>query len=259
MDFLKKLLPSANFYSSLAVVAITVFALVSLKRYTKGHLKRKMSDGKALIHTQFVANILKYVIIGFCIITVLQINGVNVSSLVAGLGVAGIIVGFALQDILKDLIMGTNLVWDNFFDVGDVVRYKNIEGKVIYFNIKVTKIHDIYTGNILTVCNRNISEIEKVSDELYITLPAPYGADVNTVKTAICEICQSALGIENVKTCDFLGTDGFADNCVNYKIKATCPPEFKLKVRRQILSLTQSVFDKYGICIPYPQIDVHMN
>lgn len=82
---------------------------------------------------QTLYDVIKYAILLGAALTVLQIYHINVTSLVAGLGLASAIVGLALQDVLKDSIMGVHLLSDYFFEVGDVVRYGDYEGVVISF------------------------------------------------------------------------------------------------------------------------------
>ena len=71
---------------------------------------------------------------------ILQINGVNVSSIIAGVGVVSVIIGLALQDALKDIIMGVNVLVDDYFSLGDIVKLDDIEGKVVEIGIKNIKI-----------------------------------------------------------------------------------------------------------------------
>ena len=75
-------------------------------------------------------NVLRYLLLLVTILLILQINGINVTSLVAGLGIVSAVVGLALQDILKDVIMGLHILSGRFFSVGDAVRYGIMEGIV---------------------------------------------------------------------------------------------------------------------------------
>ena len=55
------------------------------------------------------------------VLTILQIFGINVSSMLAGVGIASIVIGFALQDALKDIIRGFEIVSDGFYEIGVVI------------------------------------------------------------------------------------------------------------------------------------------
>ena len=259
MEKLKEVLMSPKLWLSIVVIAVAAAIWLIVKRYAKRFITKRQESGKKTSNSHFVTAVIKYLILIFTAVTVLQINGINVTSLVSGLGIAGIIVGFALQDILKDLIMGTNIVWDGFFAVGDVVKYKNIVGKVTEFNIKVTKIYDINTGNMFTVCNRNISEIERVSDWLDIIVPTSYGEDDKRMREICADICRETEKLPDVSSCDFLGTDEFAASQINYRLRIHCPPELKAPMRRACLGIIQDAFGREGVQIPFPQLDVHMD
>lgn len=258
MEEIKQFLLSPKLWLSAVILVASVALWIILRKCVRSFITKSDIHGKKETNIRFGAIIVKYIIAVFAIITVLQINGINVTSLITGLGIAGIIIGFALQDILKDLIMGTNIVWDEFFSVGDVVRYGNIEGKIIHFNIKVTKIADVNTGNIFTVSNRNVSEIEIISDWLDIKIPAPYEENAGRMREICEEIRAELAGIPEVTSCEFLGTDEFADSLVNYRVRLHCPPELKNPIRRKSLGIIQDVYEKNGISVPYPQADIHI-
>ena len=259
MEKFKDFMLSSHLWLSVIVLAAAFILSERLRKYAKKRCKKAMGvSGKRVTNIQIISNIVKYVIWVFAIVTVLQINGVNVSSLVTGLGVAGVIVGFALQDILKDLIMGSSIVMDEFYSVGDVVKYKDIEGKVVYFNIKVTKIRDVNNGNLITISNRNISEIELVSDWRDILVPVSYDSDNKAVKKAFDEICAAALKNEYVKDCYLTGLDEFCDSSVNYRLRVHSDPFEKAQAKRAVNVIIRDVFENNGITIPFPQSDVHI-
>ena len=65
-------------------------------------------------------NILKYVIIILAILSILSLFGINVKTMVAGLGITATIIGLALQDTFKDIINGISIITENYFIVGDM-------------------------------------------------------------------------------------------------------------------------------------------
>ena len=64
------------------------------------------------------------------VLTVLEIFGINVTSMLAGVGIAGIIIGVALQDSLKDIIRGFVIISDNYYEMGDVIKFGENVGVV---------------------------------------------------------------------------------------------------------------------------------
>lgn len=258
MESFKAFLLSPKFFLSVITIVICFVVWFLIKRFTRRLLKKDSVYGKRETNVRYTVNLFKYLIFIFGVVVVLQLNGINVTSLVAGLGIAGIIVGFALQDILKDLIMGTTIVWDEFFSVGDVIRYGDIEGKVIRFNMKVTTIKDINTGSIFTVSNRNISEIEIISDWFDMDLPSPYEEPAEKMRDVMKLICCKIEKLDDITSCEFLGTNEFADSSINYRIRLHCSPEIRNAIRRKALSVVQDIYQENKISIPFPQIDIHM-
>lgn len=256
---IEKYFLSFKFFSSVFTIIIAIAVLLFMRKYVRKYLKDKKIVGRKAITIQLVNTIVKYIVIVLSIVFVLQINGVNVNSLVAGLGIVGIVVGFALQNMLQDFIMGGTIIADEFYSVGDVVKYKDIVGKVVFFNIRVTKIKDANTGNIFSVSNRKIDEIEKVSDRLALLMPIGYNANKEAVEKSCEEIAKRIAKLEFVKRCDKFEIDEFCDSFIQYRLLICCNPYKKNQVRRSANRIISDVFSENKLEIPYPQLDVHMD
>ena len=210
----------------------------------KEHLARSVSTG------------VKYILAFLTVLTVLQINGINVGSLVAGLGLASAVVGLALQDILKDAIMGMHIVTDRFYSVGAVVSYNGVEGVVVDFTAKTTKLRCLDDNSTLSICNRNISEIRKLSNFSSIDVPLSYEEDVHRIHQVLEDLCSRIRQVEGVEDCVYKGTGSFGDSAVIYKIFLYCPPEVKYAMRRAAMKILQEGLLEAGLSIPYNRLDV---
>ena len=135
---------------AIAIIAFVIYKAIELtiNKVLEKDLKVKKLDRKSRTVFTLFTNVIKYVVFVIAIVLILQIHGVNVNSLVAGLGLVSVIVGLAIQDPLKDIISGMNIVKDEYFAVGDSVRIDDIEGKVIEMGVRTTKIQDFKYGNI---------------------------------------------------------------------------------------------------------------
>ena len=91
---------------------------------------------------KLLENIFKYIIFIVVILFILEAYGIDTKSLIAGIGVAGVVLGLALQDILKDLISGLSIMLDNYFVIGYIVEYEGFTGEVVEFGLKSTKIRN---------------------------------------------------------------------------------------------------------------------
>ena len=258
MEHVKNYLLTPKPWVSLAAIGFCFLVWIFVKRGFE-HFLRK-GKGRHSVNLRVGENIIKYMMILMAVITVLQINNVNVTSLITGLGIAGVVVGFALEDLLRDIINGANIVWDEFFSVGDVVRYHGqgamIEGKVIDFTLKATKIRDLNTGNTVTVSNRNISEIEVLSDWVGLVLPSPYSVPADRMRSICQTMCRRIAELPDVYSCDFLGTDEFAESQISYKLLMHCDPERKTILRRKALGTIQGILAENGIDVPFNRVDV---
>jgi len=261
MDKILQFITSEKFVSSVITVGVALGLWALLKRFfaTMGE-KAAQSGGaygrKAAI-LRNVQSAVKYVIIAIAALTVMQSFGVNISSFIASFGIASAIVGLALQDMLKDIIMGVHIVTDKFYAVGDVVRYNGMEGVVVSFNIRTTKLKNIMDGSILTLCNRNVSEISVVSDLVDMDIPLAYEEEPKHVHKTLSEIAEHISECEGIKSCEYKGTQRFEDSAIIYKLRFFCDPEKKGDMWRKAIAIVQEGLADAGISIPYNQLDIH--
>lgn len=243
-----------------AALTVGAFALwLAVSKAHKHYVSAGKAKGEKATVVRVISGVFRSVILIGALLIVLQINGVNVSSAVAGLGLLSAIVGLALQDALKDIIMGVHIISDRFFSVGDVVKYRDIEGVVIAFTIRTTTIRDIYDQTVTTVCNRNISEITKMpeSAQVDIDLPLSYSENTAKIHALLQKICKQIDGLDGIERCVYKGTQEFSSSAVIYKIRFFCPPEDKPERTRDALRLIQDGLDAADVHIPFNQLDVH--
>ena len=256
VELIKNILQS-NLAKSLIAFFIGIIIYNFLRSLIKKNVKVKNLNSRQETYFKLINNIFRYVFFILLILFILQINGVDVSSLVTGVGILSAILGLALQDLLKDIIMGVNILSEDFFMVGDIVKYENIEGKVLSVGLRNTKIQDIYTDNIFYITNRNIDKIQNVSGSLYVSIPAPYEEPLEKIEKIMEEVCEKMKKEKYVSECKYIGVGAFEDSSIMYKLKVTCKPEFKPSIYRKVLRCSKVLFDENNVEIPYTQIDIH--
>lgn len=253
-------LVSPRFISSMLILFGALILWFGLKkllgRYT-GILERLGNlDGKYRTLSKVGIEVVRSVLFLLLVLILLQMNGVNVSSLIAGFGIASAIIGLALQDVLKDTIMGIHIITDHFYDIGDVVRYGDMEGVVVSFTMKTTKIESLTDHSVMTICNRNISEIVRSSNMICINIPLSFEENVKKVHSVLKEICERIEKIEGIEKCVYKGTQSFEDSAVLYRIHLFCPPERKPDMQREAMRVIQDGLDEADISIPYRSLNV---
>lgn len=250
-----------QFLNSIIIVILSIILyriiIYFLEKTEEKNALKSTSSKKKRTYLKLVRSVTRYIFIILTVLILLQINGVDVSSVLTGVGILGIILGLAIQDWLKDIIRGSSILSDNYFAVGDVVKYKDIEGKVLVIGLKTTKIQDLKTSNILSIANRNIEEIEVVSNLIYINIPMPYEVSLERAEKAIKDINEAILKNNNVDGCRYVGVNDLADSSIKYLIEVKCNPLYKLQVRRDSLKSILDEMAKNEISVPYTQIDIH--
>ncbi len=212
--------------------------------------------------TNLFQNVTKYLILVLAVLTILSIYGVNVRGLLAGLGIAGTILGLALQDTFKDIINGINIISENYFIVGDMVTYNGFTGEVFEFGLKTTKLKNA-SGEIMVIANRNIMEINNLSQKeqnVLYNICLPYEQPVDKIEQIINEnVLPKFNKIENVNkdSVQYLGVNELADSCVKYLISFSCKRDKQWQAKRDANKIVLVEFGKHNISIPYPQLEVH--
>lgn len=246
---------------SVIIVIISFLLYRLIKRLvSKAEHNSRINDSmsnKSKTYFKMIISVIRYIFAIITVLIVLQINNVDVSSMLAGVGIAGAIFGLAIQDALKDIIRGSSILSDHYFSVGDIIKYDDIEGKVLVVGLKTTKVQDLKTNNIISIANRNIEKVEIVSNLVYINIPIPYEVSVEKAEKAIDDIITSVKKNKNVDDCKYKGVNTLADSSINYLIEVHCTPDYKLQVKRDALRTILLELANNDIQVPYQQIDIH--
>lgn len=208
-----------------------------------------------------IQNIIKYIIVFIVIISILATFGVNVTSLVAGLGVTTAIVGLAFQDLAKDLIAGFSIVTEGQYEVGDTIQVDGFTGQVIFLGLKTTRIKN-YKGETKIISNRNMDKIINYSlnnSLAIVDVSVAYEENNNKVEKVLNELAQELNGKipEARGEIQVLGITDLDDSSVVYRVTVETESMQHYQVERYLRKEIKEAFDKNKIKIPYPQIEVH--
>ena len=216
-------------------------------------------NSKKRVDTLVVAinNIVKYVVVIIVVLMILQVLGVNVSSLIAGLGLAGVIIGLAVQDALKDIIMGKNIITEGFFKVGDVIKYNGYTGLVTDIGLKRTTIKEIATNSKIIISNSNIVDIEVLSDYYDAIIATPYEKSMDEVLKVMDKIVKRVEKLEHVYKSECKGIVKFNNSSIDYVVRVYCDPKYRRLNNYLVNAIIKEELDSNNISIPYQQIDIH--
>ena len=223
-------------------IIISLLKKASIKGKTELEKKRR----KTII--LLINNILKYIFSIVSLLMILNIYGVDTSSIVTGLGVVGLVVGLAFQDALKDIIGGINIIMDNYFVVGDVIKYKDFTGTVISFGLKTTQVKSD-SGDVLIVTNRNLDAIINMSQKqtvITFDIPTSYDSDQKIVEKTIKKIIEEVVSYDYVddKESKYLGIDKITGSTVTYLFQIKCAQGKETELKREVLLKIKESYEK---------------
>lgn len=247
-------------------IVFVIAAAYIIYRFSGVIFEKIITSGKTELekkkrHTivKLFRNVFKYVMYVVIILIILELNGVNTKSLIAGLGVVGALLGLALQDTLKDLINGITIIMDNFYVVGDLVTYGGFTGEVIDLGLKTTKIKAV-DGEVKIISNRNVTEVINLSQKtpcFTLEIPTGYDDDIDEVEKVLIECVEQLKERKEVVDAKFLGIEKLDNSSVNYSVRVWCKRGTQWDIKRETLKLVKKSYDKAGLTIPYQQIEVH--
>ena len=184
----------------------------------------------------------------------------NVAPLLAGAGIVGVAVGFGGQYLIRDIITGVFLIWENQFRVGDAVCIGDVCGSVESVTLRVTVLRDL-DGTVHTIPNGEITSTSNKSNgfsRINLDVGVGYGDDIDKVQKVIDKVGQELAGdtewnAKITKAPAFLRVNNFGDSSVDVKILGETMPGEQWAVTGELRKRLKKAFDKEGIEIPYPQ------
>lgn len=226
------------------------------KKNKSKHLTR--SQNTVLI---LLKNAIKTILIIIAIITILNILGINTTALVTSIGAVSVIIGLALQDVLKDYLVGITIILESQFAIGEIVEINGFKGEVIYLGLKSTRIKAL-TGEVKIISNRNISEVINYSLNktlLTFDICVSYEDDNDKVEKVLTDLANDLPNLvpEISEVVSMDGLNSLSDSCVIYRMSTLIRDRDKYLITRKVNKQIKKTLDENNIKIPYPQLEVH--
>ena len=192
---------------------------------------------------------------------------VNITALLTGAGLVGIIVGFGAQNAIKDILAGIFIILENQYRVGDIVVLnaggKDVSGVVEDLTVRITKLRDL-DGNLHIVKNGSAEVVSNLSfryANVNINVSVAYESDIDAVEARINAVGQ-ALATDPtwqehiIEPIAFLRVDGFEQSGIRIKALGKVKPAEQWAVSGEFLRRIKKDFDAHGIEIPFNQVVV---
>jgi small conductance mechanosensitive channel len=218
----------------------------------------RTSERREATIMKLLQSVLTYAVYFIALIMFLSNLGVNVSAILAGAGVVGLAVGFGAQSLVKDIITGFFIIFEDQFAVGDHVRIGQFEGDVEMIGLRTTRVKS-WTGEVNIIPNGSIIEVTNFSVHnslAVVDISVAYEENIQEVESLIQNLLLSLNGKyeEIVKPPELLGVQTLAPSEVIIRVTAETLPMRHLFIARELRKEIKLCLDKHGIEIPYPRM-----
>lgn len=230
------------------------------QRSAEGEGRRFMDERKAKTLRSLLKSLLKYAIYLFAGISILNELGVDTTSLLAGAGLAGLAIGFGAQNLVRDVINGFFILFEDQFAVGDYVTVGDAEGIVESIGLRTTSIR-AFSGELQIVPNGQISKvINHMGSAMRVLfgVTVDYRTDIDHAMEVLTRDFEKAKTEipDIVEGPTVLGVNALGESGVELLVIAKTRPMEQWRVERALKKRIKEVFDREGIIIPYPYMQV---
>ena len=209
-----------------------------------------------------VSSLLKYVAVIVILCWGLSILGVNVSTIVASVGIVALIIGFSAESLIADVVTGAFMLFENQYNVGDIVEVDGFRGTVTSIGIRTTCITDP-GGNVKIINNSSMRNILNRSDRLSRSVSdigIPYPTDLAALEAEIPALMQRIFAAHPDVMKDapvYLGVQELADSAIVLRFVVNVDEKDVFSGARLLNHDLLLGFRALGVEVPFPQVDVH--
>ncbi|MDQ0429176.1 small conductance mechanosensitive channel [Planomicrobium stackebrandtii] len=251
----------------LKVVLITIAAVVLVKvlrvlirKTFSVRIKGPMlyNERRQQTLSKLLSNVVAYVVYFIAGVSILSTFTIDITGLIAGAGVLGLAIGFGAQNLVRDVITGFFIIFEDQFSVGDYVRIGAAEGTVEEIGLRTTKVK-AWTGELFIFPNGTITDVVNFSIHnsiAVVDVNISYESDITRVESLIMEFLDSLQDRyeQIIKPAELLGVQNLTTTEIVMRITAETLPMQHFAVARGMRRDLKDFLDQRGVEIPYPRM-----
>jgi small-conductance mechanosensitive channel len=245
----------------MVIMDLSTFMSQKLIESTQGDVEAKK---KRRTLVPLTATVIKYSALFAGILIALHAIGVNVTPILAGVGILSLAVGFGAQTLVKDIINGLFILVEDSLAIGDVVNIRGTGGVVEAVNLRTIWLRDLQ-GSVHIIPNSQVEMISNMTkDYAYYVLnvSVAYREDTDEVIAALQEIdadmrADPALAADMLAPIEILGVDRFNDSAVVIAARLKTKPIKQWSVGREFNRRMKKLFDARNIEMPFPHRTIY--
>ena len=252
MTSLEKLLKIIIIFIAIKIMIKVAYILIENFFKREQTLKLRMEERKAKTLSAIIKSLAKYIIYFIGLVIILDIFGIPTTSILATAGVGGLAVGFGAQSLVKDIITGFFILFEDYFSVGDYIETHGLDGVVEEIGIRSTRLRafsgDLYiipNGNIEIVTNRSRGDMRA-----WIDVRIDYKQDINLALEALNAVARKMSEDDNINCGPkVLGVTNLAKDDIVVSIQAMAKPMEQWNVERKLRKEIKEEFERRQIPI----------
>lgn len=271
-DQIYNYIANADMWMNVGMIALKIVAIIVISRIVlsvvqaavnrvfqhRNVSKIQMDQRRVDTMRVLVNNVVRYTLYFLAILMVLQLLGIDLKPVLVSAGVLGLAVGFGAQSLVRDIITGFFIIFEDQFAVGDVVTINNMTGTVQEIGLRITRVRS-WTGEVHIFPNGTITQVTNFSLQntlAVVDVSVAYEEDLNQVEQVLKEVLQLAQTelTDIVAEPQILGVHALGPSEVIMRVTAECKPNSHHGVNRNLRAMIRTEFTKRGIQIPYPKI-----
>ncbi len=230
---------------------------------TKGESKKGLEKRTNTL-VGVLIGISRVIIIVVVLLMILNEAGVPIGPMLAGFGIAGVAVGFGAQYLIRDLIAGIFILWENQYRVGDVAMVGGVAGLVEDVTLRKTVLRDL-DGIVHHVPNGEIrvaSNYSRHFSRVNLNVSVSYGTDLDHAISVINRVGEELAADENwrdrlITPPIALRVDKLGDSGIDIKITCDVKPLEQWSATGELRLRLKKAFDAEGIEIPWPHTKLY--
>lgn len=222
----------------------------------------KVSNHRAKTLVTISMSLVKYVAALVVLCWGLSIVGVDLSTIVTSVGILALIVGFGAESMIADVVTGIFMLFENQYNVGDIIEVNGLRGTVSNIGIRTTSLID-GSGNTKIINNSEMTNLLNRSNGatyVFSDIAIPYETDLEAFEGQFPQLLMSIYDAhqDTLKAAPtYLGVQQLEASGVVLRFRSECSEAEIYNVMRMMNRALFLGFRKLGAEVPYTQIDIH--
>jgi small conductance mechanosensitive channel len=260
-----------QFLARLLIIALAIAlasVIIGISKTLTHFLLQATIDAQGVVHeperkrrtlVPLVHAVMQVGVLFVAALVVLEQLGVNIAPILAGVGILGLAVGFGAQSLVKDVINGLFILFEDSLSVGDVAILRGTGGLVERITLRAVTLRDL-SGNVHVIPNSSIDMVTNLTKEYshyVLDIRAAYREDVDTVMAILREVDAEMrndppFGKDMLEPIEIMGLERFDDSAQVVRARLKTRPIQQWRIGREFNRRLKKAFDAAGIEMPFP-------